>query len=280
METVLDVLRKTEAFLASKGIERAKIDAEWLVAHGLKVQRLQLFLQHDRPLAEADLAAIRPLVMRRAKREPLAYILGEQPFMGLHLRADRRALIPRPETEELVELVHRQCPEPPQRVLDLGTGTGALALALAQLWPTATVVATDASSDALGLAQENAARNGLADRVSFLHGPWWSPVEGTFDLIVSNPPYVTEADWAETAPEVRQWEPKSALIAADEGLADLRSILAGARKHLSPSGLLALEAGLGQPEVLAAEALALGFPSANTHRDITRRPRFLLARNG
>ncbi|MGF1452645.1 MAG: peptide chain release factor N(5)-glutamine methyltransferase [Opitutales bacterium] len=277
METTLDILRKTEAYLTGKGIERAKVDAEWLVAQGLGVPRLRLFLEHDRPLTKEQLAAIRPLVARRGKREPLAYILGNTPFLGLDLKCDARALIPRPETEELAERLLAQCREAPERVIDLGTGTGALALALANAWPDAQVTAVDTSAEALALAKENAERNGLAGRVVFRVGNWLEGVEGAFDVIVANPPYVTPEEWAKTEPDVREFEPKSALVAADAGLADLRVILAQAHERIVPGGLLALECGLGQPAKLVEEALALGYSHAEARRDLTRRERFVWA---
>lgn len=290
METLLEVLRKSEAFLASKGVPQPKLDAEWLLAHGLGCRRLDLFLQFDKPLASEVLDRLRPLVMRRGRREPLQHIIGSVEFAGVTLKCDRRALIPRPETEQLVELLlgamgvagQQPCGKlppmaSPRRLLDLGTGSGALALALAHYLPQAEVVAVDQSSEALALAGENADRLALAGRVQLRQTNWLEGIDGPFDLVVSNPPYLTEEELATAEPEVRGYEPPQALVAGPDGLRDLRLIMERALVVLAPGGWLALETGIAQHEALVAQAQALGYANWYSLPDLSHRPRFFLA---
>jgi release factor glutamine methyltransferase len=279
MLTVLEIIKKTTDFFAGKGIESPRLNAELLIGHALGLKRMALYLQFERLLAEPELEKIRPLVRRRGLREPLQYILGETEFHGLKLKVDRRALIPRPETELLVATVIEACATPPARVLDLGTGSGAIALALAETFPAAAVTAVDLSDGALALAQENAAATALAERVTFLKSSWFEALatEAHFELIVANPPYLSAAETAQTAPEVRDHEPMSALTAADEGMADLRVIIARAPKFLAPGGLLALETGIAQHVELLRIARAAGFSRVESRPDLTRRDRFVLA---
>ena len=256
MQTVLEVLKKSEDFLEKKGVPRAKLDAQWLIADALELKRLELFLHHDRPLEESQLVVLRERVRRRAQREPLQYILGNTPFCDLDIICDKRALIARPETEEFADRIIRLLTDhPPTRVLDLGTGSGVLALALAQAFPKAEVCAVDISEDALALAGANAKRNDL-ERVRFLKSAWFEGVQGPFDLIVSNPPYLTEQEWVVAEPEVRDYEPKGALVSDLEGRADLESILREAPDYLNEGGLLALETGIAQRDALTQCAQA------------------------
>lgn len=280
MISVLEVIQKTTDFLSSKGVESARLNAELLIGHALSLKRMQLYLQFERVLLETELEKIRPLVRRRGQREPLQYILGETEWSDLRLKTDRRALIPRPETELLVELVIGRAPSAPERVLDLGTGTGAIALALAKHYPEARVVAVDASDDALTLASENASALGFSERVSFVKSRWYDalPAGGRFDVIVSNPPYLAAEETAGAEPEVRVHEPVSALTAADGGLADLREIIAGAGVFLKPGGLLALETGIGHHAELLRLLEAAGMTDAESRRDLTDRDRFVFAR--
>ena len=285
MLTLLEVIQKTTDFLASKGVESARFNAEQLIGHALGLKRMQLYLQFERVLTEPDLEKIRPLVKRRAQREPLQHLLGTVEWGGLTLKCDRRALVPRPETEELLELVMKRRPahaagaEAVVRVLDLGTGSGALALALAKAWPGAVVTAVDASEEALTLAGENAAALGLAERVNFLKSNWGAalPTGEVYDIIVSNPPYLTEDEVAEAEPEVRVHDPRAALVAADAGLADLRAIIGLAAARLAPGGLLALETGIAQHAVLLPAIEAAGLREAESVQDLSKRDRFVLA---
>jgi release factor glutamine methyltransferase len=279
MLTVLEIIKKTTDFFAGKGIESPRLQAELLIGHVLGLKRMQLYLQFERPLNEADLEKIRPLVRRRGQREPLQYVVGETEFHGLRLKVDRRALIPRPETELLVATALAACVTPPARVLDLGTGSGAIALAIANALPAAIVTAVDVSDGALALAQENATGTGFAARVKFLKSDWFAalPADARFDLIVANPPYLTAEETAATAPEVHGHEPLDALIAADGGGADLREIIAGAPAFLASGGLLALETGVAQHAELTALAKAVGFDRIESRPDLTGRDRFVLA---
>jgi release factor glutamine methyltransferase len=283
MLSLLEIITKTTDFFASRGVESPRLNAEQIVGHALGLKRMQLYVQFERLLTEPELDKIRPLVKRRAQREPLQHILGTVEWGGLILKSDKRALVPRPETEELLELVLERA-KPAEgavsRVLDLGTGTGALALALAKAWPSAQVTAVDASEDALALARENAAATGLAERVSFLKSDWFSalPGDATFDVIVSNPPYLTDAEVADAEPEVRVHDPRSALVAPDAGLADLKKIIAGAASRLAPGGLLALETGVAQHAALLAALAAAGLRESDARADLSGRPRFVLAR--
>ncbi|MBX3736165.1 MAG: peptide chain release factor N(5)-glutamine methyltransferase [Candidatus Didemnitutus sp.] len=281
MLTVLEIIKRTTEFFQKHGVDSARLNAELLVGHALGLKRMQLYLQFERPLAEAELAKIRPLVKRRSEREPLQYIVGTTEFSGLTLKVDRRALIPRPETELLVELAKEQfSASPPAHVLDLGTGSGAIALALAKHFADAMVTAVDVSSDALALARENATALGLAERVRFSQSDWLAGVtEGEkFELIVANPPYLSDAETKETAPEVQKFEPWNALSAGPDGTAALRKIIAESPRWLAVSGVLMLETGIAQHAQLLEAAKAAGFSSAESRRDLTGRDRFVIAR--
>jgi release factor glutamine methyltransferase len=274
---LLEIIRKTTDFLRAKGVESARLDAEVLVAHALKLRRMDLYLQFERLLSDAELDLIRPLVKRRAQREPLQHILGETDFFDLKLKTDRRGLIPRPETELLLELVTQSVATAPARILDLGTGTGAIALALAKFWPEAAVVAVDRSAEALALARENAQKLALADRVRFVASDWFAALAGEapFDLIVSNPPYLTAAEVAAAEPEVREHDPVAALVAARDGRADLETIIRHAPPLLAAGGLLALETGIDQHAALTSFAQENGYTAIDSKRDLTDRDRFL-----
>ena len=279
MFTVLEIIKKTTDFLATKGVESPRLNAELLIGHALGRKRMQLYMEFERPLSEVELEKIRPLVRRRALREPLQYIVGDTEFCGLRLAVDRRALIPRPETELLVEHVQRtRAASPPARILDLGTGSGAIALALATAFPAATVVAVDRSAEGLELARSNAALTGLDGRVTLLESDWFEavPVEA-FDVVVANPPYLSDAETDQTAPEVRDFEPRSALAAGDEGIADLVRIIAQAPRYLAPGGLLALETGIAQHVRLLPLLRDAGFAQVESHPDLTGRERYILA---
>lgn len=278
--TLLEVIQKTTDFFSAKGIESARLNAEHLIGHALGLKRMQLYLQFERVLPESDLEKIRPLVKRRSQREPLQYILGDTEWSGLKLKVDRRALIPRHETELLIDLITEYVTTPPARILDLGTGTGAIALALASRYTAASVVAVDASADALELAVENAAALSMGERVEFIRSSWFGSVPRTYsyDLIVANPPYLTTEETAAAEPEVRLFEPLSALTAADAGMADLRVIIQGAMAYLVPAGLLALETGIAQHAPLSAMLKAAGFADIESRTDLTGRDRFLFAR--
>lgn len=279
MHSLLEIIQKTTDFLAKRGVESARLNAELLAGHVLGLERMQLYLQFERPITEVELAALRPLIKRRGDREPLQYVVGQVEFCDLRLQVDRRALIPRPETELLVQIVQKARTEPPRRILDLGTGTGALALALAQLWPGAAVVATDVSKDALALAATNTAANGLDGRVRLIESDWLASPEigGDFELIVANPPYLSADEVAAAQPEVRDHEPRQALTPGPGGMEALAVILREAKSRLAPGGLLACETGIAQHAALRAEADRCGYARVESRTDLTGRDRYLLA---
>lgn len=278
MLSIREIKERTETFFQEKGVPNPKLDTDILIAHSLGIKRLDLYLDLERPLTETQLNDLRPLVKRRASREPLQYIIGSTEFYGLTLKVDPRALIPRHETEELVELIVEKLETVPQRILDLGTGSGALALALASKYPEAQITAVDQSAGALELARENSTSLGLDDRIHFLEGSWWAPLADTssFDLIVSNPPYLTEAEMNTAEPEVIEHEPHSALVAGADGLDDFRILLEGAPKFLAEGGLLAMETGIAQSEALTELAKEAGL-SGQSIEDLSGRPRFFFA---
>ncbi|MBC2604596.1 peptide chain release factor N(5)-glutamine methyltransferase [Pelagicoccus albus] len=281
MLTVLEVVQRSSAFLEGKGVESPRLNAEWLIAAALGMDRMKLYMQFDRPLKEAELAEMRSMVARRAKREPLQYVIGTAPFHELDLKVDSRALIPRPETEQLVELAIDSLGENdvPYRIVDLGTGSGAIALALAFALPRAELFAVDASRDALELAQENALRCGLQNRVTYVLSDWFSDFdpEGPFDLIISNPPYLTDEEMKTAEPEVRDFEPLSALRADREGLSDLEQIVRGAFERLKPGGILWLETGIGHRSALLDLCSEVGYSDCLGCDDWSGRPRFIKA---
>ena len=282
-EQALDLARKGAALLRERGFAQARLEAELLLAGVLGLERLQLYLQFDRLVSDAELERYRVFVRRRLKHEPVQYILGEAAFRHLRLRVDRRVLIPRPETEVLVGEVLRWAAgrRGPVRALDIGTGSGAIALCLAQEGGLAEVVATDSSADALEVARSNAAACGAGDRVKLRLGRLWEPVrEGErFDVVVSNPPYVADSEATSLPPEVKEWEPAGALLAGEDGLDVLRGIVSGAAARLVPGGLLALEIGETQgPAVLAMIAAGGGaWGAPRLIRDLAGRDRVVLA---
>jgi release factor glutamine methyltransferase len=337
------MVRWSAGYLAEKGVEppQARLDAEHLLAHAVGTTRLQLYLQFDRPLGPEELGRYKPLLLRRGRREPLQYVLGRGAFRELDLRVDRRVLIPRPETEQLVEAVLewararagvQMSPRrrPPRGVLpwsadrirdtadstasspteapsasvdgeagsaegarggeigakgealtalDVGTGSGCIALSLALEGPFGRVVATDASGGALELARENAVEAGVEGRVEFRQGSLFGPVAGErFDVIVSNPPYVAQAEAGELQPEVRDHEPAEALFAGRSGLEVLELLVDSAPEHLRERGLLALEVGLGQARTVVERLRATrSFPDPRIRMDLAGRPRIVLA---
>ncbi len=279
MLTLLEIIKKTTGFFETKGVENPRLNAEILIGHALGLPRMQLYMQFERLLTEPELEKIRPLVKRRSQREPLQYVLGEEEFFHIKLKVDRRALIPRPETEQLCELIVEQLARPPLTILDLGTGSGAIALALAAFYPQASVTALDTSADALALARENAAALGLEARVRFLSSDWFAGLApgAQFDLIAGNPPYLSEAELAETAPEVRGHEPPAALSPGRDGTEALALIIADAPGHLCDGGLLALETGIDQHARLRERAVAAGFARHESRRDLSGRERHFLA---
>jgi release factor glutamine methyltransferase len=266
-----EVLARATGYLSERGVESPRLDAEHLVARALGLSRIELYTQHDRPLNETERAAARELVARRGRREPLAYVLGDWDFRRLTLKTDARALVPRPETELVVErclALLDGVTEP--RVIDVGTGTGAIALSIAHERPDALVTATDSSPAALDLAQENASANGLT--LTFVESDLLADVDGFFDLVVSNPPYVQASEFDGLEPEVRDWEPRAALV--DEGQTERLAVEALARLD----GSLVLEVHAEYAADVAAVLTGLGYTDALVSRDLSGRERIVEAR--
>jgi release factor glutamine methyltransferase len=278
VSTVRELLGRTREYLEQKGVPSPRLDAEYLLAHVLAVQRLELYLDHDRLLEPAEVDRLRELVRRRGKREPLAYVLGSWSFYGLELHCDARALVPRPETEVLVERCLALLDgTPAPAILDVGTGTGAIALALAARLPAASVTAIDLSAAALALAGENAAANGLDGRIELLEGDLLAPVaDRQFDLVASNPPYVAAGE--EVDPEVAGYEPALAVYAEDGGRAIHERLATGAPSALQPGGHLVVEVAEGQAAWLAEHLESLGYAAIAVTRDLRGVDRVVEAR--
>lgn len=283
--TIRRVLEWTSGYLRRGGVETARFEAELLLAHALRTERLHLYLNPDRPLSEAERARFRELVQKRRRGVPLAYLLGSVEFMDVTLRVDRRVLIPRVETEELVEVILKDCDSEAQArgeswcLLDLGTGSGAIVIALLKRWPRARAVAVDLSQGALELARENARENGVEERIRWVRTDWLAGLRGRFDLIVSNPPYVPTEEYAHLPREVRVYEPRLALDGGPRGLRELQRIAQEAPKHLAPGGRLYLEIGAQQAEdVRALLEQTQAFSSVEVLPDLAGRDRFVRAR--
>lgn len=280
LHTVLSVLRGAASWLEQRRVDAPQRSAELLLGKVLGMSRLELYLAHDRPLAEPERAVMRDLLRRRGAGEPVAYLLGTWSFRGLELAVSPAVLVPRPETEELVSLALEHCAAG-SRVVDLGTGSGAIALALAHERPDLVVTATDVSDNALQIARQNAARHGLAERVAFFRGSWWSalPAAAAFDVVVSNPPYV-EPTSAVLEPGVRAFEPPLALFAkASDPASCYREIAAGLAGHLAAGGTFVAETGAEAAEpALQLLRSTPGLVDAVLLPDSAGLPRFLLAR--
>jgi len=248
--TILKTLQWTADYFKRHGIENSRPTAEVLLTHCLKCERIDLYLRHDQPLQADELARLKALIQRRIRREPDAYIIGQREFWSLTLRVTPAVLIPRPETECLVEAALGKYPgNDAIEVLELGTGSGAISVALARERSGWHIRASDISSESLDVARQNARRLLDADRIDFFLGSWFEPFtgqEGGFDLIISNPPYVPAGDLAGLEPEVRLFEPAGALDGGEDGLACLRHIIQAAPEYLRPSGWLILEMGFDQ----------------------------------
>ena len=275
--TVRDAIARSAAYLGERGVEGPRLDAELLLAKVLRLTRLELHLAAERPLARDEIERWRSLVARRGRREPLAYVLGEWGFRRLTLSTDRRALVPRPETEVVVERALELVADVAgPRVLDAGTGTGAIALAIADERSDADVTALDRSNDALTLARENARRIGLVGRVRFEHGDFRERLpRGPYDLVISNPPYVLAEEWPGLAPEIREWEPREALVG---GLEVLAALAARARDVLDEDGWLVVETAEQRSEAAVAVVRAVGYADVAARADLAGRPRVVEGR--
>ncbi len=274
--TPLRLIGWTQEFFARKGVDAPRLTAELLLAHALSCDRVRLYLDFDKPLGEPELARFRDLVRRRADGEPTAYLVGRKEFWGRPFRVDARVLVPRPETELVLEAALAALPAD-GRALDLCTGSGCLAVSLALERPGARVLATDVSGDALAVARENAAALGAV--VEFATGDLWAAVHdgARFDVVVSNPPYIPAKELASLPPEVRR-EPCIALDGGADGLEVIRRIVAGAPARLVPGGVLCVEMHERHAEALPKLCLEAGFSSAEARNDLAGLPRLTVAR--
>ena len=277
--TVLEVLQATTAYFKKRNIENARLNSEHLLAHVLGRKRIELYLEFERPLAETELEPLRDLVKRRSEGEPLQHLLGTVEFCGLTFLCDKRAMVPRPETEQLVELVRSEVRAPQSAILDVGTGSGVIALSLAAEFSEAKIMAVDISDDALALAQENAAKLGLSDRVQFLKRRLLETVEGPFDLIVANLPYISTQDRDTLSREVLR-DPEIALFAGRRGDELVRELIDQAPSRLRRGGMLALEIGLGQGDALLSAMAEKKYRDICSRSDYNGVTRFLFARYG
>jgi release factor glutamine methyltransferase len=279
--TVLEVLQATTAYFKKHNVENPRLNAEHLLAHMLRRKRIELYLEFERELTEAELGPLRDLVKRRGEGEPLQHLLGTVEFCGHVFLCDKRAMVPRPETEQLVELLisNFKSQISNSRMVDVGTGTGVIALSLVAKFPDTQILAVDISDDALALAQENAARLNLADRVRFLKSNLLENVEGTFDLIVANLPYISTQDRHTLSREVLN-DPAVAVFASARGDELIRELIAQAPSRLRPGGMLAVEIGIGQSDPLFSALAEKNYRDIYSKNDYSGVTRFLFARYG
>ena len=279
--TVLEVLQSTTGYFQKRNIDSPRLNAEHLLAHVLSRKRMELYLDFDRQVRESELAPLRELLKRRGSGEPLQHLLGTVEFCGRSFRCDKRALVPRPETEQLVELLisHLKSEIASSRIIDVGTGSGVIALTLAAEFPTAEIVGVDISDDALMLARENAERLKLADRVRFLRSNLLESIQPDFDLIVANLPYVSTDDRQNLSREVLH-DPEVALFAGSRGDELLRQLIQDAPSWLRPGGMLAIEIGIGQSDTLVAALAEKNYRDIFPEKDYSGVIRFLFARYG
>ncbi len=305
--TILEVINKTTPYFEKQGVESPRLTIELLLAHLLKKKRLQLYLEFERELDEATLEALRGMVKRRVAGEPLQYITGEAEFCGLKLLVDKRVLIPRPETELLVEVVGKRLKtgdrrqeteagagkktedggerardkreETKVRIVDVGTGSGCIAIALAKKFPEAEIVALDASREALEVARGNAKLHQVEKNIRFLESDLLDVLPDSFvtDVVVSNPPYIADGEMAKLPKEVRDFEPVTALQAGEDGLKVIRRLVIMAKRILSPSGFMALEIGAGQRAAVEGFFGQQGYEVVEVVKDLQGHERVIVA---
>ena len=280
--TIMEILNWTKQHFAAKGVENPRLDAEVLLCAVLKCQRIKLYTEFDKPLSEDERQLMRSFVERRAKHEPLAYIVGERAFMRNSFKVTPATLVPRPETELLVESLVQASKllkaDGAVKILDIGTGSGAILVSLLDYLPAAVGVGVDISNAALAVAKENAANIGVDKRAAFRHSDVFSnvPLEKKFDIIVSNPPYIPAADIATLDKDVQQ-EPHSALDGGADGLDFYRRIAREAAAHLADDGLLTFEIGINQSEAVQRLCLTNGFKQVAVRNDYADIPRMVFA---
>ena len=312
--TVIEAIQKSADFLGNKGVESPRLQTELLLAHLLKMPRMKLYLNFERVLSKAETDALRELVKRRGQREPLQHITGSTSFCGFEIAVNRHALVPRPETELLAEagwqFLQGRADLPvgqdaqqrvPTSALDFGTGTGCIAIALAAKCPLAKITATDISAEALALAKQNAAANKVAERIEFVQGEGFAALSGSaerkqlarefaetesragrprsFDLIISNPPYIPSAEIATLQPEVRDYDPRAALDGGTDGLDFYRKLAVEAKPSLKPEGKIMLEFGDGQEDAVKAIFENEKWIVEAVKEDYSHRARILVAKH-
>jgi release factor glutamine methyltransferase len=279
-----EALREGERLIRKAGSEEARLEAELILGHSLCLDRAHLYQRLADALSPTDERTYRRLLDRRSAHEPTAYILGHREFFGLELEVSPAAIIPRPETETLVDLViafaRGRHTESPLTIADVGTGSGAVAVALAHAIPQAQIIATDISPEALALAARNAMRHGVADRIHFLCGDLLQPLDAPVDIIAANLPYVRTADWEAMPPEIRDHEPRTGLDGGPDGLCVIARLLEQASVRLAPGGALVAEIGAQQGEAMLAITRE-AFPPAQIEvkRDLAGLDRVLVIRN-
>lgn len=284
--TPLKLIQWATSYFDSHHIDSPRTTAEVLLAHALGVKRIDLYLRYDQPLNSDELNRFKTLIKRRVDREPVAYILGCKEFWSIDLEVNRKVLIPRPETECLVEralaILAADTRAGRKSVLELGTGSGAVIVALASENPRYTYLATDISIDAVQVARRNAIRHGLAATIHFVIADWFAPIDvksGRFDLIVSNPPYVRSIDLKRLQPEIHAYEPIAALDGAEDGLKNLRQIIECAYRYLKSNGALLLEMGYDQKEPLKQIIDASGqYEAVEFYKDYSGHDRIVSAK--
>ncbi len=278
MATILDTLKKGAEYLQKHEVEEARLNMEWLIAHVLKVGRMQLYIDFDRDIPEAQLETLRDLTKRRGRGEPLQHLLGTVEFCDLDFKSDSRALIPRPETEDLTrKLLAREWPTG-AAILDLGCGSGVIGLSLAHglMGKAVSVTLADLSPEALTLAKENAIVLPEGSEVRFVESDLFSAIDGSYDLVAANLPYIPDADETELSREVRR-DPALALYGGPLGTEIMERFLRESSAYLNPGGLIAMEFGIGQAETLRLLAEDLGYDPVEIQSDLGGIERFLFA---
>ena len=277
---VKDILDKSTEYLESKGIESPRLNAEWLLAHTLGKERIDLYLQFDYLLSESEKDEYRSLLKERLNNKPLQYIIGEVDFMGIRLNVDKNVLIPRPETEQLVEIALERLKSDngkPFKILDVGTGSGNIAIALAKFLPAAIITAIDVSAKIIAVAKGNAEKNEVADRIEFLVHNIKSDefTQSGYDMIISNPPYIALDTMSSLSPDIREWEPEMALTDFSDGLDMIKEVINMSAGRLKEDGLILIEiGGNSQSEPLKKMLSEAGYSSIKIESDYSSHARF------